>query len=204
MSMKNLIALIITIGLTTCGFTDVAHARNDGEVNGAGCVNNCGRGGNGGSGGAGGVGIGVGGAGGSSSSSSSAAAVSGSSSGAAANLNYIEAQQDYSDTYEDYTPSAYAPSINSTTPCLVAVTGGVGVPGLSVSGGSGVIDQGCEDREVIRLGLASSSKRTQDLANRLLQARLTDVLVRDEQEALEADIAAERSADAGSWDSFRE
>ncbi len=185
--MKNFFLAIILAFLASCGVADVASAGG----NTISHHNTYVEGGGGGQGGAGGVGIGVGGNS-NSNSSANAGAASASGSASSSSLTYNEARQDYSDTYEDYTPNAYAPSVNTTVPCLVPITAGVGIPGVAVSGGSGVIDQGCEDREIIRLGLASGDTKTQRLANTALRVQLGDLLVRQEQARLESDLKEEK------------
>lgn len=209
--MKKIVFIFAVLAVMS--FTHYAFARNDGGTNGAGCVNNCGNsqeqpGGNGGQGGQGGaggsalgVGVGIGVGIGNASASASSASAASSSAAATVNSSVSSAQstsqsnnnsqnvyvqdtkQDYSDTYKKYTPTAVAPSINATTPCLIPISGAFGVPGLSVGGGSGVLDKGCEERELIRLGLASDHRDTWNLANTLLQARLAAVAQKDEEEA---------------------
>jgi hypothetical protein len=199
--MKKIIFIFAVLAVLS--FTHYAFARNDGGLNGAGCVNNCGQqqtpptappaGGDANATAHGGLGVGVGvgvgisksvsAATSSSTSRSSASATGGAGGSASQTMNYTEAQQDYSKTYKKYTPTAVAPSINATTPCLIPISGALGVPGLSVGGGSGVLDKGCEERELIRLGLSSDNNDTWLLANRLLQTRLTAVAESDQEAA---------------------
>ena len=100
-------------------------------------------------------------------------------------MNYTES--DRSDTYRKYTPSVAPPSIGTTVPCLVPISGGAGVPGFVASLGTGVLDEGCVERETIRLGLASDDKQTKDMANTALQSRLGSIIVKD----VEEEVAAE-------------
>ena len=152
---------------------------------------------NGGAGGSGvGIGVGVGVAGASSSvfletkatnkSSSNSSATGGSSSSSSqsgsSTLNYNYTESDRGDTYKRYAPSVTAPSIGTTVPCLVPISGGVSVPTTGISFGSGVIDEECEVREVIRLGLVSEDPDTKLLANTALQKRLIDIVEDDREE----------------------
>jgi len=92
-------------------------------------------------------------------------------------MQYNEAKQDYSNMYEDYAAPGYAPSINATVPCAIPVTGGLTLPGVGgLSGGSAYVDEECEVREAVRLGLSSNDAATQDLANQLLRAKLTGMM----------------------------
>ena len=48
-------------------------------------------------------------------------------------------------------PDAYAPTVGATAPCRIAVTAGVAVIGIGVSGGGSVEDDPCNLRETARL-----------------------------------------------------
>ena len=48
-------------------------------------------------------------------------------------------------------PDAYAPTVNATAPCRIAVSAGVVVVGIGVSGGGSVEDDPCNLRETARL-----------------------------------------------------
>lgn len=48
-------------------------------------------------------------------------------------------------------PDAYAPTVNATAPCRIAVSAGVVVVGIGVSGGVSVEDDPCNLRETARL-----------------------------------------------------
>jgi hypothetical protein len=48
-------------------------------------------------------------------------------------------------------PDAYAPTVGATAPCRIAVSAGVAVIGLGVSGGGSVEDDPCNLRETARL-----------------------------------------------------
>lgn len=66
------------------------------------------------------------------------------------NSVYNEAKQDYSDTYEDYTPSAAAYAAPPSARCVITGGVGFGVPGISGSATGGVIDYICQALEVAR------------------------------------------------------
>jgi hypothetical protein len=51
-------------------------------------------------------------------------------------------------------PSVFAPAIASSAACYYGVSGGFSVPGLGASGGKGILDPACENRENIRLAYA--------------------------------------------------
>ena len=88
---------------------------------------------------------------------------------------------DHKGTYDKYTPSAAAPSIDPTVPCAIPVTAGIGVPGLSASGGTAYIDEGCELRELIRIGLTSGNAVAEDKAAQLLNRQLDEALAESEE-----------------------
>lgn len=48
-------------------------------------------------------------------------------------------------------PDAYAPTVGATAPCRIAVSAGVAVIGIGVSGGGSVEDEPCNLRETARL-----------------------------------------------------
>ena len=48
-------------------------------------------------------------------------------------------------------PDPYAPTVNATSPCRIAVSAGVAVVGIGVSGGGSVEDDPCNLRETARL-----------------------------------------------------
>lgn len=166
-------AIVLALALALGGAAMAGTDKDTGEV----CQGStCNSGGAGGQGGTGiGVGIGVGVA---KASARASATQSNSQS-----MTYNEA----------YTPNAYAPTIGATVPCLVPISGGVGVPGASVSLGSGVIDTGCEQREVVRLGLSSSDAAVKAKANRVLENQLDAILAEDEEKPAVAPGPAEQS-----------
>ena len=101
-------------------------------------------------------------------------AIAGSSSGGNSYSNeYNEARVDQ--TYRKYTPSPAAPSMGSTTPCLIGISGSLGVPGLAIAGGGGIIDPTCVRGEAIRRGL-SGDALSQALANEIIQADLQKII----------------------------
>lgn len=48
------------------------------------------------------------------------------------------------------TPDAIAPALGSagTQPCLIATSAGMSITGFGITGGSGHVDEGCEDRNI--------------------------------------------------------
>lgn len=56
------------------------------------------------------------------------------------------------------TPSARAPTIYPTVPCFEGKSVAIGLPWMSGSRGSGKIDQGCVEREIIRLAPTPAHK----------------------------------------------
>ena len=103
---------------------------------------------------------------------------------------------DTSDTYEKYTPNAYAPPVNATVTCLVPITGAFGIPGFTAGLGSGVIDVKCEEREAIRLGLESDNRDTNNLANQVLRNQLFQI---QKDQAKRADKEEEKSASGNAF-----
>ena len=120
-----------------------------------------------------GVGVGVG------VSSSDSAAVS-SASGAATVNAYVSSG---GGDYKDYTPSVSAPRIDPTVPCAIPVSVGVGVPGFAASGGTAYVDTGCEQRELIRIGLTSGNVQAEAKAAALLNRQLDAALAANEESA---------------------
>ena len=103
---------------------------------------------------------------------------------------------DTSDTYEKYTPNAYAPPVNATVTCLVPITGAFGIPGFTAGLGSGVIDVKCEEREAIRLGLESDNRDTNNLANQVLRNQLFQI---QKDQAKRADKEEDKSASGNAF-----
>jgi len=129
-----------------------------------------------------GVGIGMGGNASSRSSAMGGSAFVSNKQGNEQSLQYNEAKQDYSDTYKDYTAPGYAPSINATVPCAIPVTGGLTLPAaVGISGGSAYVDENCELRETVRLGLRGDAT-SKALANRVIQQKLLEYANESETE----------------------
>ncbi len=107
------------------------------------------------------------------------------------NQSYTE---DYSEMYDDYTPPAYAPSMGVSAPCKVGISGGGGIPGISITAGGYVTDEKCVEAETIRMGLQSGDKNNAAKANALLQMRLDAALaerkVDNEEDGIAAILAA--------------
>lgn len=160
-------------------------------------------GGNGG-GGTGGTG-GTGGNGGNSSSNSSSDSQSSSSAGSSTGNSSASVTvggsgaADLGDTYKKYTPPGNAPSIDPTVPCAIPVALGIGVPGLSASGGSAYVDEGCNLRELIRIGLTSGVPTAKAKAATLLNRQLDEALEEDAVEAEEAATADEEEFNIWSY-----
>ena len=112
-------------------------------------------------------------------------------------MNYTES--DRSDTYEDYTPSAYAPSINATVPCLVPISSGVGVPGFSGALGTGVVDTGCEQREIVRIALESEDPAVREKADLVLHYQLNEVLATLQEDAEREEAVKAAETDNSVW-----
>ena len=85
-----------------------------------------------------------------------------------------------SSSYENYTPPAYAPPANSTAPCYVGVSAGVGITGFSGSIGAFKYDEECEKRETIRLAQNSDNLEVRRLANEVLISKLKSFLKEEE------------------------
>jgi len=84
---------------------------------------------------------------------------------------------EYSGSYRvKNVPSAMAPSIDPTVPCAVPVSGAGSGVGFGFSVGSAYIDKGCEQRELIRLGLTSGNPAAEDKAAALLNQELDNAL----------------------------
>lgn len=114
-------------------------------------------------------------------------------------VTYNEAKQDYSNTYEEYATAAYAPSINATVPCAIPVTGGLQLPGVGgLSGGSAYVDEGCELRETVRLGLTGDAQ-SRDMANAVLQQQLAGYI---QVESDDAPAASESASRDGGLDGY--
>ena len=94
-------------------------------------------------------------------------------SGNETNISY---NNDASGTYDEYTPSAYAPPVYSSAPCYVGVSAGIGVPGFSGSIGGFKYDKECEHRETIRLSYGSNNKDVRDLADTALVYKLSEIV----------------------------
>lgn len=107
-------------------------------------------------------------------------------------------ESDRGNTYEDYTPNAVAPSIDPTVPCAIPVSMGVGVPGLAASGGTAYIDEGCEQRELIRIGLTSGNAAAEGKAAQLLNRQLDEALAERAPESDET--VASWSSSGGIWE----
>ncbi len=56
-----------------------------------------------------------------------------------------------SQDYDDQAPAVSAPSVYTSAPCFVGISGGVSVAGFGASGGSGIEDKNCTLRETARL-----------------------------------------------------
>lgn len=174
-------AILLAILLATGG----AYAGTDkstGEVCQGSTCNSGGSGepgGTGGQGGQGGAG-GEGGAGGSSVADSSSYAFSGATSSAnsgSSTVTYYEAEGiHYSGGYElENVPSMALGGIDPTVPCAVPIEGTYSGVGIGVGLGTAYIDENCEMREIIRLGL-SGDRSSKNLANRLLRKELRSYL----------------------------
>jgi len=96
-------------------------------------------------------------------------------------MTYNESKQDYSNTYEDYTPSVAAPSMGVSAPCYVPVSVGVGIPGVVASGGTAYEDEACTRRELIRIGLQSGEANAMGKAAALLNRELDAALAENEE-----------------------
>jgi len=72
-------------------------------------------------------------------------------------------------------PDAYAPTVGATAPCRIAVSAGVAVIGLGVSGGGSVEDEPCNLRETARLldGIGQRGAAARVMCN---DARAADAL----------------------------
>jgi hypothetical protein len=166
--MKKLFAII---GLC---FASTAFAANGGDINGAGCTNNCGngggaggQGGNGGNGGnggqggnannaniisntnvaTGGTGVGLGvGIGRSTSTSDASAAASATQSQTATASNSGNAQSVVINEAQQVrqAPAASAPTVYNTANCRVGFSGGLSTPVGGLSFGGSDVDETCE------------------------------------------------------------
>lgn len=79
-------------------------------------------------------------------------------------------------------PAVSAPSIDPTAPCAIPLSGGGSGVGFGVSFGSAYIDEGCEQRELIRIGLTSGNTKAADKAAKLLNRQLDEALGEDEED----------------------
>lgn len=105
---------------------------------------------------------------------------------------------DSSSNYDDYTPSAFAPSMPATSPCYVGITGGMGVPGFSASLGGYVYDEKCEWRELVRLGLSGDSL-TREMANEMLRQEMLDKLTARAKKELDKEQEPRTSSTDWAW-----
>lgn len=77
---------------------------------------------------------------------------------------------------ERNTPDLGLSNVQPTIPCAIPVNAsGVG-QAFGIGFGTAYIDKPCEERELIRLGLASGDSNTNRLANVVLQKRLAEIL----------------------------
>jgi hypothetical protein len=90
-------------------------------------------------------------------------------------------------------PTAVAPSIDPTAPCAIPVSGGGSGVGFGVSFGSAYVDEGCEMRELIRIGLTSGNAVAEDKAAQLLNRQLDEALA-ESDEAVASGPVSESSA----------
>ena len=74
-----------------------------------------------------------------------------SSSATASTGNVSTGNLSVSQDYDDQAPAVSAPSVYTSAPCFVGVSGGVSVAGFGASGGSGIEDKNCTLRETARL-----------------------------------------------------
>lgn len=90
--------------------------------------------------------------------------------------------QSMDNDYGDYTPNAYAPSVQATAPCYVGISAGVGVPGFSGALGTAYYDKECEVRETVRLGQVDSNPNVRAMASAVLYERLAQYMKPEEVE----------------------
>jgi hypothetical protein len=160
--MKKYLVMLVLATVMVVG--NQAFARNDGQENGAGCVNNCGnqttknepKGGNGGKGGAGvGLGVGLGVGIGAASAESSSRSIAGAAGIAGASANgtqstsvNVDASQsnDYSGMYDEYVAPAFAPPLAATGDCMGSASAGGSGAAFGFALGKTYIDEGCNAR----------------------------------------------------------
>lgn len=95
-------------------------------------------------------------------------------------------------------PDLHAPSINPTVDCAIPYMGaGVG-SGWGLSLGSVYVDENCEMREMIRLGLEGDAE-SNTLANKLIQMDLEDYIAKKTAAKEEAKKEAETSDTTWAW-----
>lgn len=63
-----------------------------------------------------------------------------------------------SQDYDDQAPAVSAPSVYTSAPCFVGISGGVSVAGFGASGGSGIEDKKCTVRETSRILYAQGER----------------------------------------------
>jgi hypothetical protein len=77
---------------------------------------------------------------------------------------------------ERNTPDLSLSNVQPTIPCAIPVNASGVATAFGLGFGTAYIDKACEERELIRLGLASGDSNTNSLANVVLQKRLAEIL----------------------------
>jgi hypothetical protein len=102
-------------------------------------------------------------------------------------ISYTEAKQDYSNTYEDYTPSAAGYAADPTATCIVTYGGGIGVPGFSGSVSGYAVDEVCQRLELVRSARGDQSAAVRQKASLIIEMMLDEELAEmDEDEEFQA------------------
>lgn len=81
-----------------------------------------------------------------------------SSSATASTGNVSTGNLSVSQDYDDQAPAVSAPSVYTSAPCFVGISGGVSVAGFGASGGSGIEDKKCTVRETSRILYAQGER----------------------------------------------